>query len=238
MGAPEEDEEARSDERPQHTVVLSPYWMDETEVTTDQYKLCVEAGACEEPYTRSAYDDPARGDHPMTFISWEQAAEYCAWVAEETGWDARLPTEAEWEKAASWDPALESKRLYPWGDELDLERAQLGSRTAPAGSHAAGQSAYGIRDLAGNVWEWVSDWYADDAYEAREGIADPAGPESGRYRVMRGGSYGSMGNFDRQLRTTHREVGSPESTAERPAKSADLGFRCVVGGERLSPEAP
>lgn len=234
MGAPESDPEASKDEQPQHEVILSPFWLDETEVTTEQYKRCVAAGACEEPYTRTAYDNPARSDHPMTFISWEQAAAYCAWVGEETGWDVALPTEAQWEKAASWDPETSSKRLYPWGDEYERSRVHLGATTAPVGSYPEGASAYGVLGLSGNVWEWAADWYEKNIYKGNDVRTDPLGPKNGRYRVMRGGSYGSLANYERQLRTTEREVGLPEGEGdERPAKSADLGFRCAVNAERL-----
>jgi formylglycine-generating enzyme required for sulfatase activity len=169
----------------------------------------------------------------MTFISWEQAGDYCRWVAEETGWEVQLPTEAQWEKAASWEPDEETKYRYPWGDTFDDERVHLGTTTASVGSYPLGASPYGVLDMAGNVREWVADWYDDDAYDSRDGIRNPTGPTTGIYRVMRGGSYGSTANYRRQLRTTHREVGRPESNTDRPAKGADLGFRCVVVGERL-----
>ena len=232
MGASEDDPDAATDEQPQHEVSLASFWMDETEVATDQYKQCVAAGGCDAPYTRTAYDNPTYGTHPMTYLSWEQAAAYCAWVADETGWEARLPTEAEWEKAASWDPLTETKRLYPWGDEFNQEWVALEVTTSEVGSYPAGASAYGILDLAGNVREWVSDWYAKDSYGSAT-RSNPTGPEGGTYKVMRGGSYGSVANYQSQLRTTDRAVGYPESTAARPAKSAELGFRCVVAGERL-----
>jgi serine/threonine-protein kinase len=233
MGASEDDPDASADEKPQHPVELSAFWMDETEVTTDQYKACVAAGACEAPYTRIMYDDPAKGDHPMTFISWEQAGMYCQWIGDETGWDVQLPTEAQWEKAASWDPATERKSLYPWSDTFDRTYVQLGSSTAEVGSHPEGASPYGILDMAGNVREWVADWYDEDYYQISPTV-NPTGPENGRARVFRGGSYGSVGSAEKQLRTTDRQFGYPESTApDRPAKSAELGFRCVVNAERL-----
>ncbi|MBN1486378.1 MAG: SUMF1/EgtB/PvdO family nonheme iron enzyme [Anaerolineae bacterium] len=236
MGSPEDDPDDRGDEQPQHEVMLSPFWMDETEVTIDQYKLCVADGVCEEPYTRTDYDAPDKGNYPMSLISWEQALTYCTWVANETGWDVTLPTEAQWEKAASWDPDTETKRIYPWGDTLDMDRLQLGSRTTAVGSYPEGASAYGILDLAGNVREWVLDWYNKDTYGREGPITDPAGPETGTVRVSRGGSFGSQANYDYQLQTTGRVFGYPESTAvDRPAKSADLGFRCVINAEFLAP---
>ncbi len=238
MGAAEDDPDASQDEQPQHAVILGAYWMDETEVTVTQYKQCVAAGACEAPYTRTYYDSPTYADYPMTFISWEQSTDYCQWLADETGWDVRLPTEAQWEKAASWDPTQVVKYRYPWGDTFNADHVRLGSSTASVGEYPAGASPYGILDMSGNVWEWTADWYDKDLYKGRDNVRDPRGPDDGGYRVMRGGSYGSTANFNRQLRTTHREVGYPESTADRPAKGADLGFRCVVVGERLREDEP
>ncbi|MBN1876263.1 MAG: SUMF1/EgtB/PvdO family nonheme iron enzyme, partial [Anaerolineae bacterium] len=239
MGATDDDTDALDREKPQHEVMVSDFWMDETEITTDQYRQCVEAGRCEAPITRAAYDNPTYGNHPITFISWEQAATYCQWVAGETGWDVQLPTEAQWEKAASWDPATGAKRRYPWGDTDPFENgvqnyAHIGSTTAAVGSIPGGASAYNILDMAGNVMEWVADWYDEDYYATPDLPSDPTGPESGRHRVMRGGSYASHTNYERQLRATHRDFGEPESTAvDRPAKGSNLGFRCVVNGEQL-----
>jgi formylglycine-generating enzyme required for sulfatase activity len=233
MGAPEDATEAGKDEQPQHEVLLSPYWIDATEVTIDQYKLCVAEDVCEAPYTRTTYDDPTKDDHPITYISWDQAVAYCAWVAEKSGWDVRLPTEAEWEKAAGWDPARQTHLRYPWGEELDEDLVHLGNRSAPVGSYPDGASPYGALDMSGNVWEWVYDWYDKDYYDKGDMPPDPTGPDSGRYRVMRGGAYDSTSNFNRQLRTTHREVGLPEGRAARAAKGPNLGFRCAVSGERL-----
>jgi serine/threonine-protein kinase len=232
MGAAEDDPDAGEDEQPRHEVTLGPYWIDETEVTIDQYKACVEADACEAPYTRTFYDDPTRGDHPITLISWNQAQDYCTWIAEETGWDAHLPTEAQWEKAAAWDPETQTHRRYPWGDTLDRSKLQLGGGTAPVGGYPDGASAYGALDMAGNVWEWVADWYDKDRYGDGP-RTDPAGPASGTYKVLRGGAYDSVTNFRRQLRTTHREVGRPEGSSERAAKGPNLGFRCAIDGRRL-----
>jgi serine/threonine protein kinase len=237
MGAAEDDELASGDEQPQHEVILSPFWMDETEVTTDQYKLCVAAEACTEPITRDLYDNPNRGNHPIVLISWEQAVSYCAWVAGATGWDVRLPTEAEWEKAASWDPASNTKRRYPWGDDYDRTRIPIGNRAVAVGSYPDNASAYGILDLAGNVIEWTGDWYDKDYYSTADLPADPTGPASGSYRVMRGGAGAPIEkSVEYEVRTTYRTFGKPESTvrgSERPAKSATLGFRCVVVGEWL-----
>lgn len=237
MGASEDDVDAARHERPQREVFVSAFWMDETEVTTDQYKLCVAAGVCTEPITRDLYDAPNRGNHPMVLISWEEAARYCGWIGDATGWPARLPTEAEWEKAASWDPATNTKRLYPWGDVYDRTRIPIGNRVVAVGSYPQNASAYHILDLAGNALEWTNDWYNRDYYSTPTPPPDPTGPESGDYRVMRGGAGAPIEkSVEYEVRTTYRTFGKPESTVrgtERPAKSATLGFRCVVVGERL-----
>ncbi|HHN93338.1 MAG TPA: hypothetical protein ENK17_01085, partial [Anaerolineae bacterium] len=175
------------------------------------------------------------GDHPVVYVTWEQADAYCRWLASATGWDVRLPTEAQWEKAASWDPAAGVKRRYPWGDEEpdDSRLNYLGSRlgrTTPVGSYPAGASPYGLMDMAGNVWEWVADWYSRDYYSRADRPPDPAGPDQGTQKVMRGGSYGYGSAY---ARVTNREVGDPAK-----AKGAGLGFRCAVVGERLPPVAP
>ncbi len=239
MGAAEDDADARQHEKPQHEVILGDFWIDQTEVTIGQYRRCVEAGACEPPfnvnYRENVYSNPARFNYPMTYISWEESATYCQWVADETGWDVQLPTEAQWEKAASWDPATQTKRRYPWGDIFDADRVHLASAVGPVGAYPEGASPYGALDMAGNVWEWVQDWYDRDHYSRADVPPDPTGPETGVYRIFRGGAYDSRANFRPQLRTTHREVGSPESTSTRPAKGPNLGFRCVVNGERLLP---
>jgi len=237
MGASEEDVDAARHERPQREVFVGPFWMDETEVTTDQYKRCVAAGVCTEPITRDLYDAPNKGNHPMVLISWEEAARYCEWIGDGTGWPARLPTEAEWEKAASWDPATQTKRLYPWGNEYDRTRIPIGNRVVAVGSYPQNASAYNILDLAGNALEWTNDWYSRDYYSDPDPQPDPTGPESGDYRVMRGGTGAPIEkSVEYEVRTTYRTFGKPESTVrstERPAKSATLGFRCVVAGEQL-----
>ncbi len=232
MGTDDEGQ-VNSDEQPQHEVTLSAYWIDETEVTTDQYKQCVAAGVCEAPFTRTAYDDPAYANRPMTYISWEDAAAYCQWIGSTTGGHVRLPTEAQWEKAASWDPESQSKLRYPWGNEYDESKLPLGGAPRAVGSYPENASPYGALDMAGNVWEWVADWYDKDYYQNEDLPADPTGPQDGQYRVMRGGGYDSWGDKKRELRTTHREVGAPKSTSDRPAKGPNLGFRCVVNAEWL-----
>jgi len=235
MGA-SDDPDALQREQPQHTVTLRPFWMDETEVSNDQYRLCVEAGVCTEPANYATdnvtpYDDPARGNHPVVFVTWTQADAYCRWQADETGWNVHLPTEAQWEKTASWDPNGGPKRRYPWGDEAPDETRlnYLGSglgRPAAVGGYPQGASACGVLDMAGNVWEWVSDWYNSDYYDTADLPPNPTGPIQGTNKIMRGGSCGYGARY---VRTTHREVAGDFEKA----KSDALGFRCVVDGERL-----
>jgi len=218
-------------ETPQHEVALSPFWIDQTEVTNAQYRLCVEAGACPAPVVRTAYDSSTRASHPVTYINWEDASAYCDWLAQQTGWDVHLPTEAQWEKAASWDSLTRTKRRYPWGDAepdrtlLNFEDSYL-NRTTVVSSYPEGASPYGVLDMAGNVWEWVADWYDTDYYgTSSASLPDPSGPAQGSQRSVRGGSYGYGAA---ETRTTFRNLSDPQK-----AKGADLGFRCAVSGERL-----
>lgn len=202
-----------TDEQPIHKVYLDAYWVDRTEVTNSMYAHCVEAGKCEKPKILTFYNDPAYADNPVEFVSWRNAANYCAFV------DRRLPTEAEWEKVAAWDPYKNQQRVYPWGDQYDCHKGNFddeleldasimpGGETncdgfvhsSPVGSFPAGASLYGALDLGGNVWEWVHDafieidpfnasiqnYYAISPLENPQGV-DPAITE---YRSMRGGSY-------------------------------------------------
>jgi formylglycine-generating enzyme required for sulfatase activity len=168
-------------EHPQHTVYLDAFWIMQTEVTNAQYAKCVDAGACSAP-DNSRWQDAAYADHPVTDVDWNQATEYAAWVG------GRLPTEAEWEKAARGTDG----RTYAWGEEQpDQSLANccgFVNDTTPVGSYPAGASTYGALDMAGNVWEWTADWY-DSGYYSRSPVQNPTGPSSGDYRVLRGGGY-------------------------------------------------
>jgi serine/threonine protein kinase len=229
MGSSQDEADAQPHEKPQHTLELSPFWLDQTEVTNDQYRLCVEADACPSPVLGTFFDDPAYGDHPVVYVRWEHAEAYCAWLADETGWAVALPTEAQWEKAAAWDPQAQHHRLYPWGDQpptTDLANLSASglNKTTPVGSYPDGASFYGALDLAGNVWEWVADWYDQDYYARPDLPPDPSGPASGSQHVMRGGSFG----FDAtKARTAHRTAGGAQ------ANGVGLGFRCAVNAAGL-----
>jgi formylglycine-generating enzyme required for sulfatase activity len=179
-------------EQPVHEVALDGFWLDRTEVTNEQYRLCVDAGVCD-PSGAADESDSNGASQPTVSVFWNDAQIYCQWAG------ARLPTEAEWEYAARGPEG----RVYPWGSEFDGARCNYCDRmcsldwedesandgyeyTAPVGSYPDGASWIGALDMAGNVWEWVSDWYGD--YSSGKQV-NPTGPASGDYRVMRGGSW-------------------------------------------------
>jgi formylglycine-generating enzyme required for sulfatase activity len=189
MGSTDADPDAAPHEKPQHTVYLDAFWIDRTEVTNAQYRKCVEAEACEEPQCW-AFDKYSAPDQPVVCVSWDAAQAYAAWAG------GRLPTEAEWEKAARGTDG----RLYPWGDSApDCDKANyLGcaETSLPVASHPDGASPYGVLDMAGNAYEWVADWYDEDYY-SRSPDGNPQGPDTGDLRVLRGGSFFNLQGFVR-----------------------------------------
>ena len=205
------------DEGPEHTVTLGAYWIDKTEVPNGAYGLCVQAGDCKAPAKHNSngidyyFGNPQYADYPVLFVSWKDAQNYCDWAGQ------RLPTEAEWEKAARGTDG----RMYPWGNTApDPSLADFGNNkwdVVATGNYPGGASPFGALDMAGNVWEWVSDWYGADYYK-HSPAENPTGPDSGTLKVLRGGSW----NFDAPgLRTSYRL--SKEPTYVSP----DAGFRCV-----------
>jgi len=210
------------DETPYHEVMLSGYYMDKTEVTVDQYEGCMTAGSCTAPLTDGDYCNwgaSGRGSHPVNCVTWAQADEYCAWAGK------RLPTEAEWEKAARGTDG----RMYPWGnedatceyavtDDLDGYGCGTDSTWDVCSKSPAGDSPYGLCDMAGNVREWVSDWYDEDYYSSSPS-SNPTGPDGGTDRVIRGGGFAIYGYWAR--RASSRDFAYPS------LDSADLGFRCA-----------
>lgn len=219
-------------DRPRHLVMLTDYWLDRYEVTNDQYRICVEAGQCQPPRDQTYFNNPEYHNYPVTFVNYEQAVAYCLWLARETDLIIGLPTEAQWEKAAGWDPVAGRQRLYPWGSERPTpERMQFIESGAvrpasPVGSHPAGVSFYGAHDMAGNVWEWVADWFDPDYYK-RTGITlNPTGPLTGGNRVTRGGSWTREGGL---AVTNFRNPVRPVTS------SNEIGFRCALNGEQPPP---
>ena len=228
-------DEAEPDEAPTHLVRLDPYFIDETEVTNGQYARCVDDGECSPPsrsgatYHPAYYGDTAYADYPVIFVNWFAARDFCNWRG------ARLPTEAEWERAAGYDPAMGIKYTYPWGDIFDGTLLNFcdvnctrddrnadfddGFRdTAPVGTYPDGRSSIGLYDMVGNVLEWVSDWY-DPRYYQQSTDTNPLGPLDGTYKVVRGGSWLSP---EDEVRVSGR--GSFDPSVSR----AHLGFRCAM----------
>lgn len=222
MGCSPKQKHCDAESQPKHEVRVASFLIDRTEVTVADYRDCVTKKECEAPGTSSGscnWDADDRERHPLNCINWKRASNYCRVQGK------RLPTEAEWEKAARGN----DERAYPWGNQsascnyaVMVEGGSEGcgrSSTWPVASKPAGQSPYGAMDMAGNLWEWVSDWY-DASYYSRSPNSNPAGPKSGSERTIRGGSWDDMLGAP-ALRTTIR-VGNDPSTQGR-----HLGFRCA-----------
>ena len=225
------DSEWQDDEKPYHEVYLDAYSIDRHEVTLSDYRKCVESGKCKEPGSSGEcnWGKSDRSNHPVNCVDWTQAGQYCEYAGK------RLPTEAEWEKAARGTDG----RKFPWGngkvtgrkanycdsnctyDWKDSGQDDGYAATSPVCSFESGNSPYGLCDMAGNVWEWVSDWYGKDYY-ASSGRRNPSGPSSGKKRVLRGGSWlGEAGSLRASDRLRRRPVFWFNC----------LGFRCVVSSE-------
>ena len=251
MGSPD-DGLSFDDERPQRTVFVSSFRIDRYEITNARYKQFLDATGHPAPnhqkpkLTLWAYGAPLPGSeqHPVVNVSWEDAAAYCRWQGK------RLPTEAEWEKAARGTDG----RRYPWGNDWDFTKANSASYwagrtiefkdgeewktfwvtgdgarishasglngevlTLPVGSFPDGASTYGILDMAGNVSEWIQDWYEPYSY-LNAPLSDPQGPNGQLLKVVRGGSWLKPA---RNLRTSDRDYGFPTDRA------GGIGFRCA-----------
>ncbi len=246
MGALPTDPTALPDEKPLHKVVLKVFRIDRYEVTNAEYRKFLEATLLEHPKTCHP-DEPVDKRHtpepktwfdpewnapemPAQAVDWFDAYAYCAWAGK------RLPTEAEWEKAARG----EQVRRFPWGDELFAD-TPVGNfadeavkkieptwtiietyndgfpHVAPVGSFPKGASPYGVEDMIGNVWEWVADWYSPTSYDSPI-THDPKGPLSGDYRVLRGGAWDSSIHF---VRASARHMNLPGY------RGNSFGIRCA-----------
>ncbi|MBN2549282.1 MAG: SUMF1/EgtB/PvdO family nonheme iron enzyme [Anaerolineales bacterium] len=232
---------SKEDQTPRRTVTLDGYWMDRSEVTNAMYARCVAAGACSPPARLSSarresyYGNSDFDSYPVIWVTWYDAQAYCSWAGR------RLPTEAEWERAARSDQGA----AYPWGDDLPYGNSAnycdvnctLDSRdpsvddgyadTSLVGSFPRGASPYQIYDMAGNVWEWAADWYAT-AYDPNA-LLNPTGPVAGDFRILRGGSFEGTA-YD--IRAANRYASAPD------VASVSFGFRCAVSALREGSTLP
>jgi formylglycine-generating enzyme required for sulfatase activity len=207
-----------SDEIPVHQVYLDAFWIDQTEVTNAMYAKCVSDSGCTPPLSsrsssrNSYYGNSEFNDYPVVYVNWNQANAYCEWAGRS------LPTEAQWEKAARGTDG----RTYPWGEGINCDNANYVSGgscvgdTSKVRSYESGKSPYGAYDMAGNVWEWVNDWYSETYYQSSPS-SNPTGPVSGKYRMFRGGSW-----LSNDVRSANRGLVPPEFFVE------DFGFRCAL----------
>jgi len=208
-------------EEPVHKVYLDAYYIDKYEVTQAEYGQCVAAGECPANEKQEGFTGTRQ---PVVGVTWDDARSYCSWVGK------RLPTEAEWEKAARGPDG----RMYPWGNEFDGKRANFCdknctynwalkdlddgfAKTAPVGSYPRGASPYGALDMAGNANEWVADWYQENYYRQTPD-RNPRGPDTGTSRVFRGGGWLNSPSL---LHLADRDNTNPSKRA------MNIGFRCA-----------
>lgn len=211
-----------SDEKPSHLVYLDSFYIDKYEVTNSLYEICVKKGGCTRPKYTDLYYASAFENRPVVYVNWFMANAYCQWRG------GSLPTEAQWEKAARG----EEKLTYPWGELPPIVQYANynGDASKDVGSFSSVRSPYGVLDLAGNVSEWVYDWYSPEYYQTvfLEKISNPTGPTDAPYqpshnyygRVFRGGSWRTTNTYE--LSTSFRYRLDPNSYVD------DLGFRCAM----------
>jgi formylglycine-generating enzyme required for sulfatase activity len=202
---------AHQDDLPARTVTIDPFYLDEAEVTNDRYARFVKASKHRAPYHWKQGRMPeGKGRFPVSNVSWDDAAAFCAWDG-----GKRLPSEAEWERAAR---GFSEAGMYPWGDRaITPADARYGSEE-PAVVCGKRKNYFGLCDMIGNMWEWTADWY-ERTYYTSSPDANPRGPVKGMYRVLRGGSW-----FDQPplfLTVSYR------SWARAAERSPTIGFRCA-----------
>lgn len=212
-----QDNEGEKDERPRHRVYLDAFYMDKFEVTVSLYGAFMRSTGQPTPENWNLVKTSKHNDLPVVGVDWSGADAYCHWAGK------RLPTEAEWEKAARGTDG----RTYPWGDESPTTRLAIygkpfsmnayEEKLARVDSYEAGKSPYGLYHMAGNVWEWVGDWY-DQNYYGKSPERNPKGPSSGEYRVLRGGSWFVEPVF---VRSATRYWTTPTT------RRVYFGFRCA-----------
>jgi formylglycine-generating enzyme len=239
--------DAEEDERPVHRVYVSEFFIGRFPVTNDEYARFVQATGHPAPVVRGLplialggrdslfrelaapyaweTDQPCAGSgsHPVVLVRFDDAVAYCRWLSDTIARPVRLPTEAEWEKAAR--AGTEGLR-YPWGNDIDASRGNF--LIDPATKHQRGTqpigtyppNAYGLHDVCGNVWEWIADWYGPDYYGLGD-VRDPRGPQPGNMRIVRGGSW--LNDDVAMLRCAYRHKVPPDTYAY------SIGFRIVCG---------
>lgn len=215
MGSTTSESNAQRDEMPQHQVRLDGFWVDITEVANQQYALCVDADSCASSSYASneKFNQPKQ---PVVGVSWYDAANYCQWAG------GQLPTEAQWEYAARG----ETSKTFPWGEDrpnCTVANTQNCTDSTLLVSSLDGESWLGAKDMAGNVWEWTSDWYDANYYaglSASQPTLNPTGPTDGEYKVMRGGSWDLEWFY---ARSAYRNILNFPT-----GKFQNVGFRCVV----------
>lgn len=224
MGVPPGDRDGGRDEYPRHEVLLDTFWIDQFEVTNGRYIEFVKSAGHRVPQnptnpTRNLWQGDSitesLAERPVINVDWFDADAYCKWAGK------RLPTEAEWEKAAKGT----SDRRFPWGNveptakHLNYNQRWIGEKTLmPVGSYEAGKSPYGVYDVVGNVWEWVNDWY-DARYYEKSPSKNPTGPQEGTKKVIRGAGWQ---NETPTVRIFTRVDSDPTMRNE------STGFRCAA----------
>lgn len=216
-------DEGEADEKPSHEVSLDAFYIGRYPVTNAQYRRFEEATGRTAPRHWSGGSIPeGKEDHPVVYVDWHDARAYCQWLTDKRDQVARLPTEAEWEKAARGTDGL----MYPWGDEFDKSKCNTevsGIRdTTPVGKYSSqGDSPYGIADMVGNVWEWTSSQYFQYPYKPDDGRENPKPHELPHWRVARGAAFSTRyGSGD--VRCTYRSATNPDHPG------GHRGFRVVV----------